>query len=83
MSDSAIFNITSRNEGTEPVVIALRRGMVTVGELAWAVKGSAAPARIKLSIMLIIALETTSFELIKADVSSTYLCVNENPDSFE
>jgi hypothetical protein len=48
VSDSAMLRITSRNEGTEPVVIAFNRGIVTVGELAWAVKGKAAPARIKL-----------------------------------
>lgn len=43
-----MFRITSKNEGTEPVVIAFNRGIVTVGELAWAVKGSAAPSRIRL-----------------------------------
>lgn len=48
VSDSAMLRITSRNDGTDPVVIALSRGIVTVGELAWAVNGSAAPDRIKL-----------------------------------
>lgn len=48
VSDSAIFKITSKNEGTDPVVIALSRGIVTVGELAWAVNGSPAPSRIRL-----------------------------------
>lgn len=48
VSDSAMFRITSRNEGTDPVVIAFSRGIVTVGEPAWAVKGSTAPARIRL-----------------------------------
>lgn len=48
VSDSAIFRIASRKDGTEPVVIAFTRGIVTVGELAWAVNGSAAPDRIKL-----------------------------------
>lgn len=48
VSDSAILRITSRNDGTDPVVMALSRGIVTVGALAWAVNGSAAPARIKL-----------------------------------
>lgn len=43
-----MFNITSKKDGTEPVVMALSRGIVTVGELAWAVKGSAAPERIRL-----------------------------------
>lgn len=31
VSDSAKFRITSRNEGTDPVVKALMRGMVIVG----------------------------------------------------
>lgn len=48
MSDSAILRITSKNDGTDPVVIALSRGIVTVGAFAWAVNGSAAPDRIKL-----------------------------------
>lgn len=43
-----MFKITSRNDGTDPVVMAFNRGIVTVGELAWPVKGSAAPDRIKL-----------------------------------
>lgn len=34
VSDSAKFKIISRNEGMEPVVIALIRGMVTVGAVA-------------------------------------------------
>jgi len=34
VSDSAKFRITSRNEGMEPVVIALTRGMVMVGDVA-------------------------------------------------
>lgn len=29
-----MFRITSRNDGTDPVVIAFNRGIVTVGELA-------------------------------------------------
>lgn len=49
MSDSAKFKITSRNEGTDPVSIAFSRGMVIVGEVACAVKGTAAPDRINLS----------------------------------
>lgn len=48
MSDSAKFKITSRKEGTDPVSIALSRGMVIVGEVACAVKGTAAPERINL-----------------------------------
>ena len=43
MSDSAKLRMTSRKEGTEPVVMALTRGMVMVGEEAWAVKGMAEP----------------------------------------
>jgi len=34
VSDSAKFKITSRKEGMEPVVIALTRGMVMVGDVA-------------------------------------------------
>ena len=33
----------------DPVVIALTRGMVIVGDVAWAVKGIAAPERIRLA----------------------------------
>lgn len=43
-----MLSTTSENDGTEPVVIAFIRGIVTVGELACAVKGHAAPVRIKL-----------------------------------
>lgn len=49
VSDSRKLSMTSRKDGMEPVVIALTRGMVTVGEVAWAVNGNAAPFRIKLS----------------------------------
>lgn len=48
VSDSAKLRIMSRNEGMDPVVIALTRGMVTVGAVAWAVNGSAKPSEIKL-----------------------------------
>ena len=48
VSDSAKFRITSRKEGMEPVVMALTRGMVIVGEVAWAVKGMALPEEIRL-----------------------------------
>ena len=48
MSDSAKFRITSRKEGIDPVVIALTLGMVMVGEVAWAVKGTAAPDLMRL-----------------------------------
>ena len=48
MSDSAKFRITSRKEGTDPVVMALIFGMVIVGGLALAVNGNASPDRIKL-----------------------------------
>ena len=34
VSDSAKLRMTSRNEGTEPVVIAFTRGIVIVGEAA-------------------------------------------------
>ena len=48
MSDSAKFRITSRKDGIDPVVIALILGIVIVGDVAWAVKGIAAPDEIKL-----------------------------------
>lgn len=52
LSDSARFRIMSRNEGIEPVVIALRRGMVTVGAVACAVKGIAWPSRMSLCLRI-------------------------------
>ena len=48
VSDSAKLRIRSRKEGTEPVVKALTRGIVTVGGVACAVKGIAAPERMRL-----------------------------------
>ena len=48
MSDSAKLRMTSRKEGMDPVVIALTLGIVMVGEVAWAVKGMAAPDLIRL-----------------------------------
>lgn len=48
MSDSAKLRIISRKEGMDPVVIALSRGIVTVGAVAWAVNGMPAPSRISL-----------------------------------
>jgi hypothetical protein len=48
VSDSAKLRITSTKEGMEPVVMALTRGIVMVGDVAWAVKGSAVPSRIRL-----------------------------------
>jgi hypothetical protein len=47
-SPSSRLSTTSRKEGIEPVVIALSRGIVTVGEVACAVKGRAAPSRMSL-----------------------------------
>ena len=49
VSDSAKLRMTSRKEGMEPDVMALTRGMVMVGDVACAVKGRAAPSRIRLS----------------------------------
>jgi len=49
VSDSAKLRIMSKKEGMEPVVMALRRGIVTVGAVACAVNGTAAPCRIKLT----------------------------------
>jgi hypothetical protein len=48
VSDSAKLRITSRKEGIEPVVIAFTRGIVMVGDVAWAVNGRAAPDCIRL-----------------------------------
>lgn len=48
VSDSAKLRMTSKNEGIEPVVMAFTRGMVMVGEVAWAVYGKALPERIRL-----------------------------------
>lgn len=48
VSDSAKLRITSTKEGIEPVVMAFTRGIVIVGEVAWAVNGSAVPSRIRL-----------------------------------
>jgi len=48
VSDSAKLRMTSRNDGIEPVVIAFTRGMVIVGDVAWAVNGRASPDRIRL-----------------------------------
>ena len=50
VSDSAKFRMTSRKEGMDPVVIALTRGMVMVGDVACAVKGIAAPDLIRLPL---------------------------------
>lgn len=49
VSDSAKFRITSTKEGIEPVVMAFTRGIVMVGEVAWAVNGNAVPSRMRLS----------------------------------
>lgn len=48
MSASAKFNITSRNEGMEPVVMAFILGIVMVGDVACAVNGIAAPLDMRL-----------------------------------
>lgn len=50
VSLSAKLRITSRKEGMEPVVMALTRGIVMVGDVAWAVNGTAEPERIRLAI---------------------------------
>ena len=49
-SPSFILRITSRKEGMEPVVIAFSLGIVTVGEVACAVKVIAEPSRMSLSM---------------------------------
>jgi hypothetical protein len=50
VSDSAKFKITSKKDGIEPVVIALIRGIVMVGDVACAVKGIAAPLDMRLEV---------------------------------
>lgn len=52
MSDSAKFKMTSRKEGIDPVVMAFTRGIVMVGDVAWAVKGIAAPDLISLLMIV-------------------------------
>ena len=52
VSDSAKLRITSKKDGTEPVVMALIRGMVIVGDAACAVNGIAEPSLIKLQVKL-------------------------------
>lgn len=47
-SPSSRLRTTSRKDGIDPVVIAFSRGIVTVGEVACAVKGRAAPSRMSL-----------------------------------
>ena len=48
VSESAKLRMTSRNDGIEPVVIAFNRGIVMVGDVAWAVNGIPEPPRIRL-----------------------------------
>ena len=48
VSPSSMFRMASRKDGMEPVVMDFRRGIVTVGERAKAVKGIAAPSRMSL-----------------------------------
>jgi len=74
VSDSAKFRMTSRKDGTEPVVMALTRGIVIVGELAWAVKGRAAPDLTKLR-------DVSRARHNGENISN--LCVNSKPDVLE
>lgn len=80
LSDSAILSTTSENDGTEPVVIALIRGIVTVGELACAVNGHAAPVRIKLRKS---ASSHIHNEWIRIKGQITDFWVNTKPELFE
>lgn len=52
VSDSAKFRITSRKDGIDPVVMALILGIVMVGDVAWAVKGIAAPLEMRLQAQI-------------------------------
>ena len=51
MSASSKLRMRSTNEGTDPVVMDLSFGIVTVGDLALAVKGIALPSRMRLEIV--------------------------------
>lgn len=76
VSDSAKLRIISRKEGIDPVVIALTRGIVTVGAVACAVKGIAEPSDIRLGKFvsyLPVAVGTVSLFLV-------HLCVNSKPE---
>ena len=75
-----MFKITSRNDGTDPVVMAFNRGIVTVGELAWPVNGSEAPDRIKLYRQGPKLLDKIIEEQLWY---SANLWVNENPELLE
>lgn len=79
-----MLSTTSENDGTDPVVIALIRGIVTVGELACAVKGHAASVRIKLRRSAS-SHYTQSKEQSKARVKEliTNFWVNAKPELFE
>lgn len=48
VSASSKFKMRSTKEGIEPVVMDLILGIVTVGDRAFAVKGTALPSRIRL-----------------------------------
>lgn len=48
VSPSSKFKMRSTKDGIEPVVMDLILGMVTVGDRALAVKGTAAPSRMRL-----------------------------------
>ena len=63
VSDSAKFRITSRKEGIDPVVIALILGIVIVGEVAWAVKGMAAPLEMRLRNLSFICMAGRGMEV--------------------
>lgn len=49
VSASSKLRMRSTKEGIEPVVMALIRGIVTVGDRALAVNGTALPSRMRLS----------------------------------
>lgn len=56
VSDSAKLRIRSRNDGVEPVVMALILGMVMVGAVACAVNGIAEPLTMRLGSVSSIAI---------------------------
>lgn len=72
-----MLRITSRKDGIDPVVIALILGMVTVGEVAWAVNGMALPLRISLKCRLARAMLRRIDYIRAVDIvrlSSLYAC---------
>ena len=77
VSDSAKFSIRSKNPGTAPVSIALIRGIVIVGALAWAVNGKAAPLDMRLYQSQVMTHTQHPINYLRVVcLREVYLCVN-------